>query len=93
MSVYPDIKGDTLILYFYNCRRWDYINIMAEKEKFNQIEYNNQFNRQCYRRYALMIPLDKTDIIKHLDSQPSRNAYLIKLIEEDFKKSEQNNKE
>ena len=24
MSVYPDIKGDTLILPFYNCRRWDY---------------------------------------------------------------------
>ena len=37
MSVYPDIKGDTLILPFYNCRRWDF----------------NTFNRKMQEKYTI----------------------------------------
>lgn len=38
MSVYPDIKGDTLILPFYNCRRWD--NISDNGNIVNDSDYD-----------------------------------------------------
>ena len=60
------------------------------EKKFNQIDYINKFQKERYRRYALMIPLNKVDIIKHLDAQTSKNAYIISLIEDDLKKVERN---
>ena len=51
MSVYPDIKGDTLILPFYNCRRWDYREIMYHCWRFFVAPMQKQDNRNLYHYY------------------------------------------
>lgn len=57
---------------------------MRKKGDFNQLQYNNEYKRNNYRRYALMVPLKRSDIIEHLEKQTSKNAYIIKLIEDDI---------
>ena len=58
---------------------------MEGKKKFDQIEYQNEFNRKTYKSYSLRIRRDRADLIEWLDSVPFVNKYLINLIEKDMK--------
>ena len=55
-------------------------------KEFDQIEYIKDYNKETYRRYSLMIRKDNTAVIEKLESQPSKNAYIISLIEKDIGK-------
>lgn len=61
------------------------VNIVRKKSgSFNQIEYIKDFNKVTYKSYAIRIRKDKNDLISWLDQQPSKNAYIIDLIEKDM---------
>lgn len=55
-------------------------------KEFDQIEYIKDYNKETYKRYSLMIRKDNVDVIEKLESQPSKNAYIISLIEKDIGK-------
>ena len=55
-------------------------------EKFNQLEYIKEFNKRTYKHYHLQINRVEKEVIEHLDKQPSKNGYIIKLIKNDMKK-------
>lgn len=59
-----------------------------EKEKFNKVAYNNQFNAQAYDRINLTVPKgDKEKIKAHAEKNgESVNGYINRIIEEDMKK-------
>ena len=48
--------------------------------------YKNQFNRENYFNVAIRIRKDNKPVIDKLQSVPSKNAYIIGLIEADLKK-------
>ena len=54
------------------------------EEKFDQIKYQNEFNRKTYKAYSIRVRRDRNDIIEKLDSVPSVNAYVIGLVEKDM---------
>lgn len=61
------------------------VNIVRKKSgSFDQIDYIKEFNKITYKNYAIRIRKDKTDLISWLDQQPSKNAYIIDLIEKDM---------
>lgn len=59
-----------------------------EKQKFDKIAYNNQFNATAYDRINLTIPKGKKDAIKaHAEALgESVNGYIWRLIQEDMTK-------
>ena len=61
------------------------INIARKKSgSFDQIDYIKEFNKITYKNYAIRIRKDRNDLITWLDHQPSKNAYIIDLIEKDM---------
>lgn len=60
--------------------------IIARKKSgsFNQIEYIKDFNKVTYKSYAIRIRKDNHNLISWLEKQPSKNAYIIDLIEKDM---------
>lgn len=61
------------------------VNIVRKKSgSFNQIDYIKEFNKVTYKNYAIRIRKDRNDLITWLDQQPSKNAYIIDLIEKDM---------
>ena len=52
--------------------------------KFNQTKYINDYKRSHYKNYAFRVRKDNTRLIEHLENQPNKNAYIIKLIEDDI---------
>lgn len=61
------------------------INIARKKSGFfDQIDYIKEFNKITYKNYAIRIRKDRNDLITWLDQQPSKNAYIIDLIEKDM---------
>lgn len=61
------------------------INIARKKSgSFDQIDYIKEFNKITYKNYAIRIRKDRNDLITWLDQQPSKNAYIIDLIEKDM---------
>lgn len=59
-----------------------------EKEKFNQIKYNNEFNRANYDRISLMLPKGKKEELKQVAQDrglKSVNALIIAAIEKFIK--------
>lgn len=59
-----------------------------EKQKFDKIAYNNQFNATAYDRINLTVPKGKKDEIKaHAEALgESVNGYIWRLIQEDMSK-------
>jgi len=57
---------------------------IIEKEKFNQMEYINEFKRKNYRSYRFEVRKDNKRVIDKLDSTPNKTAYIIGLIEDDI---------
>lgn len=61
------------------------VNIVRKKSgSFDQIDYIKEFNKITYKNYAIRIRKDRNDLITWLDQQPSKNAYIIDLIEKDM---------
>lgn len=56
------------------------------EKRFDQVAYINEFNKQTYKKYTLMIRKDNEAVIKWLEKQPNKTGYILKLIEEDMKK-------
>ena len=55
------------------------------KEKFNQIKYQNDFNKQKYDRVTLMLPKGEKEVIKaHAEKYDggSVNAFIQRAIAE-----------
>lgn len=64
------------------------VNIVRKKSgSFDQIEYIKEFNKANYRKYEFRVKKENIDLIKWLDKQPSKTAYIIDLIEKDMNKS------
>lgn len=62
----------------------------GDGEEFNQAEYIKQFTKENYKHYHIMINKSKEDVIELLENQPSKNAYIISLIEKDLKRLKRN---
>lgn len=54
---------------------------------FDQIEYIKEFNKAHYRKYEIRVKKENIDLIKWLDKQPNKTAYVIDLIEKDMNKN------
>ena len=52
--------------------------------KINKIKYSNDYNKHAYINLSLRIRKDNTKILEKLESVPSKNAYIISLIEQDI---------
>ena len=58
---------------------------MAYKKTDKLIEYNNQYNRDKYDRFSLMLPKGKKDIIKaSLRDGESVNSFINALIDKEL---------
>lgn len=63
------------------------------KEKFNQVKYQNDFNKQKYDRVSLMLKKGKKEIIKqHAEKHDggSVNAFIQRAIAETMERDNQN---
>jgi hypothetical protein len=64
-------------------------------EKFNQIKYQNEFNKQRYDRITIVVPKGDKDIIKaHADKYDggSVNAFIQRAIAETMARDEAKDK-
>lgn len=55
-----------------------------DKWKKNKIDYSNNYNKQAYTNLSIRIRKDNTEVLKQLESVPSKNAYIVYLIEQDI---------
>lgn len=55
-----------------------------DKWKKNKIDYSNKYNKQAYINLSIRIRKDNTEVLKQLESVPSKNAYIVYLIEQDI---------
>lgn len=55
-----------------------------EKWKKNKIDYSNNYNKQAYTNLSIRIRKDNTEVLKQLESVPSKTAYIVYLIEQDI---------
>ena len=55
-----------------------------EKDKFNKVEYNNQFNAMKYDRINFLVPKGEKEIIKAAADQAGKsvNAYILEAVYE-----------
>lgn len=61
------------------------VNIVRKKSgSFDQIDYIKDFNKKNYRKYEIRIRKERNDLINWIDQHPSKNAYIIGLIEKDM---------
>lgn len=61
------------------------VNIVRKKSgSFDQIDYIKDFNKKNYRKYEIRIRKERNDLINWIDQHPSKNAYIIDLIEKDM---------
>ena len=58
--------------------------MVKSESKFNQTNYINEYQKQHYKGFSLRIRLDKKEVLEKLESVPSKNAYIISLIEQDI---------
>ena len=57
---------------------------MSETEKgFNKVKYNNEYNRESYDRFSLMLPKGKKDIIRQAAEKhgESINTFINRIID------------
>lgn len=65
-----------------------------EKQKFNQINYINDFNKKHYKRFTLSIPLNQVKAIEQLENEKNNktmNKYVVNLINEDIERKNKKN--
>ncbi len=55
-----------------------------DKWKRNKIDYSNNYNKQVYTNLSIRIRKDNIEVLKQLESVPSKNAYIVYLIEKDI---------
>lgn len=55
--------------------------------EFDQNKYIADYAKSHYKRIELRIRFDELEVIKKLESVPSKNAYIVELIKNDIKKS------
>lgn len=55
-----------------------------DKWKKNKIDYSNNYNKQAYTNLSIRIRKENIDVLKQLESVPSKNAYIVYLIEKDI---------
>lgn len=55
-----------------------------DKWKKNKIDYSNNYNKHAYTNLSIRIRKDNTEVLKQLESVPSKNAYIVYLIEKDI---------
>lgn len=61
------------------------VNIVRKKSgSFDQLDYIKEFNKKNYRKYEIRIRKERNDLINWIDQHPSKNAYIIDLIEKDM---------
>lgn len=53
----------------------------------NQLKYISDYNKEKYYSVLLRIPKKDEDIIEKLNSVPSKNGYVLNLIQEDIRPS------
>ena len=63
----------------------DELNFLKENPKANKYKYIAKFNKENYKHYHIKVNLKDKDVIDKLDSQPSKNGYIIDLIKKDIK--------
>jgi len=51
---------------------------------FNQIAYQDNYNRCKYKMYQFRVKKEDSDIISFLDKQDNKNQYILSLIKDDF---------
>lgn len=51
---------------------------------FNQIKYQDNYNKDKYKMYQFRIKKEKTSIIEFLDQVENKNQYLVSLVENDL---------
>lgn len=56
------------------------------KKKFNQFEYNNQFNKEHYKRVTILVPQTNNEMLEWLEKNKPTSSYILGLIEKDMKK-------
>lgn len=52
-----------------------------------KIRNNNVYAKKTYLRFMMNVRKDDKDVIKKLESVPSKNGYIIDLIRKDIKAS------
>ena len=52
-----------------------------------KIRNNNVYAKKTYLRFMMNVRKDDKDVIKKLESVPSKNGYIIDLIRKDIKTS------
>lgn len=55
-----------------------------DKWKKNKIDYSNNYNKHAYTNLSIRIKKDNIEVLKQLESVPSKNAYIVYLIEKDI---------
>ena len=57
---------------------------MEEKNKFNKVAYNNEFNKNNYDRVGLLMPKGKKEVVKNYAKKKgeSVNAFINRAIDE-----------
>ena len=51
---------------------------------FNQIKYQDNYNKDKYKMYQFRVKKEKTSIIEFLDQVENKNQYLVSLVEDDL---------
>lgn len=64
-----------------------------DKWKKNKIDYSNNYNKQAYTNLSIRIRKDNIEVLKQLESVPSKTAYIVYLIEQDIKNKKSVGKE
>lgn len=59
------------------------------EKKFNQFEYNNQFNKEHYKRVTILVPQTNKEMLKWLEKNKPVSSYILDLIQEDMQKKKQ----
>ena len=55
-----------------------------EKEKFNKVDYNNQFNAKKYDRISFLVPKGEKEAIKSAAERAGKsvNSYILEAVRE-----------
>ena len=51
---------------------------------FNQIKYQDNYNKNKYKMYQFRIKKEETNVIEFLDQVENKNQYLVSLVENDL---------
>ena len=65
-------------------------NVDEDDERyFDFAKYNADFMKSHYKRVTVLVPLSEIELLDHLDNNKPVSSYILNLIKEDYKKSQQ----